>query len=118
MPAKRAKAKSLGALFDGRSERWYVPAGFSLSPFAEWLNRAADAAAEPTWFEYAMTTVGAPTVASHTAAPLGSRTPRSAIRQPHALQRHSAAAYARSATAAAHARIAIRQLHSTATPIG
>ena len=43
---------------------------------------------------------------------------RSAIRQPHASQRHSAAAYARSATAAAHARSAIRQPHSTATPIG
>ena len=54
MPAKRAKAKSLGALFDGRSERWYVPAGFSLAPFAEWLTRAADAADEPTWFEYDM----------------------------------------------------------------
>ena len=43
---------------------------------------------------------------------------RSAIRQPHALQRHSAAAYARSATAAAHARSAIQQRDSTATPIG
>merc|ERR1719420_2159932 len=31
----------------------------------------------------ALATVGAPTVASHTAAPLGSRTPRSAIRPPH-----------------------------------
>ena len=54
MPAKRAKAKSLGALFDARAERWYVPAGYSLAPFAEWLTRAADAADAPTWFEYDM----------------------------------------------------------------
>ena len=31
-----------------------MPAGFSLAPFAEWLTRAADAADEPTWFEYDM----------------------------------------------------------------
>ena len=54
MPTKRQKAKSLGALYDGRSERWYVPAGYSLAPFAEWLTRAADAADEPTWLEYDM----------------------------------------------------------------
>ena len=31
-----------------------MPAGYSLAPFAEWLTRAADAADEPTWFEYDM----------------------------------------------------------------
>ena len=38
----------------GGRKLWYVPAGFSLAPFAEWLTRAADAADEPTWFEYDM----------------------------------------------------------------
>ena len=46
--------KALGARWHGGQQQWYVPAGFSLAPFAEWLTRAADAADEPTWFEYDM----------------------------------------------------------------
>ena len=42
------------ARWHGDRQHWYVPAGFSLAPFAEWLTRAADAADEPTWFEYDM----------------------------------------------------------------
>ena len=57
----------------------------------------------------ALATVGAPTVASHTAAPLGSRTPRSAIRPPHT----PAAPFGRRTPCSA-----IRPPHTPAAPFG
>lgn len=35
---QRDRAKSLGAKWDFRRRRWYIPKGRSLSPFAEWLE--------------------------------------------------------------------------------
>ena len=40
MRYKRAQQKQISALggkFDGQRQRWYVPAGQSVKPFAEWL---------------------------------------------------------------------------------
>lgn len=48
------RVKALGARWDDGQRLWYVPAGYSLAPFAEWLTRAADATDGPTWFEYDM----------------------------------------------------------------
>ena len=54
LPAVRKKVKALGAEFDQPSDRWYVPAGVSLAPFAEWLVRPADALEERTIIDYDM----------------------------------------------------------------
>ena len=40
MRYKRAQQKQISALggkFDGQRQRWYVPAGQSVAPFAKWL---------------------------------------------------------------------------------
>ena len=40
MRYKRAQQKQISALggkFDGQRQRWYVPAGQSVKPFAKWL---------------------------------------------------------------------------------
>ena len=54
LPAVRKKIKNLGAEYHQPSERWYVPAGVSLAPFAEWLVRPADALEEHTILDYDM----------------------------------------------------------------
>lgn len=42
---EKDSAKALGARWDGSARRWYVPAGLSLTPFAEWLPATAQASA-------------------------------------------------------------------------
>ena len=39
LPAVRKKVDALGAEYHTPSKRWYVPAGVSLAPFAQWLVR-------------------------------------------------------------------------------
>ena len=41
-PAQRAQISALGGKFDKQRQRWYVPAGASLSPFARWLSCGYD----------------------------------------------------------------------------
>ena len=36
-PAQQKQIRALGGKFDGQRQRWYVPAGQSVKPFAEWL---------------------------------------------------------------------------------
>ena len=36
-PAQRKQIQALGGKFDGQRQRWYVPAGQSVAPFAKWL---------------------------------------------------------------------------------
>ena len=35
--AQQKQIRALGGKFDGQRQRWYVPAGQSVKPFAEWL---------------------------------------------------------------------------------
>ena len=37
-PSEKAKLKALGARFDAQRQRWFVPAGHDLAPFAPWLS--------------------------------------------------------------------------------
>ena len=36
-PAQRKEIAALGGKFDRQRQRWYVPAGQSVKPFAKWL---------------------------------------------------------------------------------
>ena len=49
-----AHVKALGAIWLPTSGMYYVPAGLSLAPFAEWLVRPADALEERTIIDYDM----------------------------------------------------------------
>ena len=37
-PAQRKEIAALGGKFDRQRQRWYVPAGQSVAPFAKWLT--------------------------------------------------------------------------------
>ena len=54
LPGVRKQVDALGAEYHLPSRRWYVPAGVSLAPFAEWLVRPADALDERTIIDYDM----------------------------------------------------------------
>ena len=52
-----AHVKALGAKWLPTVHMYYVPAGLSLAPFAEWLTGAAENHNQPTWIEYDMHTM-------------------------------------------------------------